>query len=161
MRRVSRALARGIAVAAVFFSGGRLSDPAPSRLYRSLDFIRSQDFSPIFDLARKRVEGHFTVARQEKFLNALFSASGKWKAMTRGREAYERFVGRTFETMVLEPGALAEVLERIRQDWSFGMAAAENRLLAVVYQDLHPSRPGLTMAELRVEYDRLSLSLAP
>src|ERR1043166_7699490 len=161
MARVGPMLARGIAIAAVFFMGGRLSGPAPSRLDRSLRFIRSQNFSPVLEVARRRIEGHFSREREERFLDALFSMSGKWKAATRGREAYERFVARTFERIVLEAEALAARLEKIREDWSFSMAAAENRLLAVVYDDLSPARPGLSMSELRVDYARLSASLAP
>jgi hypothetical protein len=161
MARVSMGLARGIAVAAVLLTGGRVSDPVPSRLERSLDFIRSQNFSPIFAVAQSRIEGHFTRAREEQFLETLFSASGKWKALSRGREAYERFVGRALERTVLEPAALAAMVERIQEDWRFGMSAAENRLLVVLYEDLRPSRPGLTVGRLRVDYERLTAQLAP
>jgi hypothetical protein len=154
-------LARGILVAAVVFTSGRMADPAPSPLDRPLKFIRSQDFAPLLDVARKRLEGHFSPEREARFFESVFSLSGKWKAMTRGREAYERFVGRTFERTVVEPGELAAVTEAIRRDWAFGMAASENRLLALVYSDLRPFRPELTMERLHLEYHDLAASLAP
>lgn len=161
MMRVGKGLARGIVVASVVLTSGPLSDPAPSRLERPLRFIRSQDFTPLFDVVRKRLEGHFTPEREARFFEALFGVSGKWKAMTRGPEAYERFVGRTFEKSLLEPADLARVTESIRQDWSFGMRSSENRLLALVHADLRPFRPELTLEGLRLEYRDLALSLAP
>ena len=161
MKRVSVRLARGIIVAAVVFSGGRLADPAPSALEKTLLHIRTQDFSPIFHIARKRVEGHFTAERERAFLDSLFSMSGKWKALTRGPEAYDRFVRRSFEKALLEPKDLGLVGEAIRQDWAFGAEAARNRLLAVLQEDLLPLHPGLTLPTLRVEFDRLAEALLP
>ena len=161
MKRVSKGLARGIVVAAVMFSGGRLADPAPSALEKTLLHIRTQDFSPIFHVARKRVEGHFTAERERAFLDSLFCMSGKWKALTRGREAYDRFVRRSFEKALLEPRDLGRVGEALRQDWAFGAEAARNRLLAVVQEDLLPAHPGLTLPALRAEFDRLAELLLP
>jgi hypothetical protein len=161
MRRVSIWLARGILLAAVGFTGGRLDDPGPSPLFRSLEHIRAQDFSPLFAVARKRLEGHFTPEREKQFFETLFGVSGKWKAMTRGREAYERFVRRSFERTVLDPDELARVAEAIRQDWAFGLASAENRLLAILYEDLRPTHPRLTLPVLRARFDRLAADLVP
>ena len=159
--RVGMGLARGILVAAVVFTSGRMADLPPYRLDRPLNFIRSQDFAPLFAVARMRVEGHFSPDREARFLESVFSFSGKWKAMTRGREAYERFVGRTFERTLLDPRELAAVTEAIRGDWAFGMEASQNRLLALVYSELRPFRPELTMTRLHVEYRELASSLAP
>lgn len=161
MKRVGRGLARGIVVAAVVFTGGTLADPAPSPLDRALRHIRSQDFTPLFDVARKRVEGHFTAGRERVFHESLFSLSGKWKAATRGREGYERFVRRSFEKALLEPSDLARIGEAIRQDWALGVAAADNRLLAILEEDLRPLHPQLTLPVLRAEFDRLAESLLP
>jgi hypothetical protein len=161
MKRVSTGLARGILLAAVVFSGGRLADPAPSPLEKTLRHLRSQNFTPIFEVARKRVEGHFTVEREGAFFESLFSMSGKWKALTRGPEAYARFVRRSFEKTLVEPAELRRVGEAIRQDWAFGAAAARNRLLAVLQEDLLPLHPGLALPELRAEFDRLAGELLP
>ncbi len=154
-------LARGIVAAAVVFAGGPLADPAPSLLDRSLRHLRTQNFTPLFDVARQRLEGHFTRDRERAFFESLFSLSGKWKALSRGPEAYDRFVRRSFERTVLVPDQLARLGQAIRQDWVFGLAAAENRLLAVLCEDLRPARPELTLPELRVEFDRVAESLLP
>jgi hypothetical protein len=161
MRWVSGGLARGIVVTAVVFTGGRLADPAPSPLDRSLRHLRAQDFAPLFEVARKRLEGHFTKDKERAFFESLFSLSGKWKAFSRGPEAYDRFVRRSFERTVLVPAELARIGQAIRQDWAFGLAAAENRLMVALCEDLRPLRPELSLPELRAEFDRLAESLLP
>jgi hypothetical protein len=167
MKRVGLALARGIVFAAVLLTGGRLGDltsspPASSAaLERALGHVRAQDFSPIFDLAGRRLSGYFTVEREDRFLEAVFSLSGKWKAVTRGKASYERFIRKTFEKHVFNPEEFGEVLEGIRGDYLQGLAAAENRLLVVLFEDLRVERPGLTFEGLHLEYRGLAQALAP
>jgi len=159
--RVSKGLARGIAVAAVFLCGDRLGDSAPSPLHKTLAYIRSQDFTPVFAVARQRVEAHFSPQKERDFLETLFSISGKWKALTRSKRSYERHVARSFEKIVLDPAELARLSEAIRQDWIFAVAGSENRLLGVVYEDLRPFRPELTALTLRRQFAGVQTDLLP
>jgi len=167
MKRVGLALARGIAFAAVVLSGGRLTDtplhPAhrSSNLEHALAQVRAQDFAPIFDLAGRRLAGYFTSEREERFLEAVFSLSGKWKAVTRGKASYEKFIRRTFEKHVFNAEEFSDVLEAIRVDYARGVSAAENRLLVALYEDLRVDRPGLELGDLRLEYAGLASAMAP
>lgn len=161
MERVGVWLARGIVVVAVLSAGGPLLDPAPSRTARALAFIRAQDFTPIFDVAGRRVSEYFDPKKEERFIDEVFSLSGKWKAVTRGRESYERYVRKVFEEQVFDPRQFEGVLDRIRSDYVYGTSAAENRLLVLLFDDIHPARPGLSFDQLRVEYGRLAAELAP
>ena len=161
MRRVSTGLARGIILAGVLFTGGHLADPAPSHLDRALRRVRAQDYVPLFSLARQRLERHFTRERELAFFESLFSLSGKWKAISRGQEAYGRFVRRTFEKTVLPPEELARIARAIRDDWTYGIQSAENRLLVQICEDLRPIRPALTLPALRAQFDGLARELLP
>ncbi len=161
MNRVGVRLARGIVVAAVLLSGGRLGDPSPSRTARALALVRAQDFTPIFDMAGRRVDAYFDPAKAERFLDDLFSLSGKWKAVTRGRESYERHVKKVFEERVASPAGFEAMLSQIRADYDYGIRAAENRLLAALYEDVRPARPALSFDAFRAEYADLSRALAP
>src|SRR5260221_12890319 len=91
----------------------------------------------------------------------MFSFSGKWKAVTRGRESYERYVRRSFERHVFSPADFQKVLDQIRDDYAYCTAAAETRLLAALYEDIRTVRPGLTFNGFRSEYASLAASLAP
>ncbi len=162
MNRVGAGLARGIVVTAVvLLAGGPLSDPAPSRTTRALALVRAQDFTPLFDVAGKRVSAFFDPAKEQLFLDEVFSLSGKWKAVTRGRESYERYVRKIFEEKVFSARDFDQILEQIRSDYVYGIAAAENRLLVALYDDIRPSRPELSFAEFRSEYGTLAASIAP
>lgn len=161
MVRVGKGLARGIVAAAVLLTGGRLGESVPTPLQRTLAYLRTQDFTPVFEVARRRVEGHFTPEKERRFRDSLFSMSGKWKALTRSEEAYARYVRRSFERCLLDPSELASLTEAVRKDWLFGVSSAENRLLGVVYRDLRPFRPELTSLSLQARYESLSRSLLP
>jgi hypothetical protein len=161
MKRVGVRLARGIVVAAVLLSGGSLGDPAPSRSAHALALVRSQDFTPIFDIAGRRVDAYFDSRKTDRLIDDLFGLSGKWKAVTRGRESYERHVRKIFEERVCNAAGFEAVLGQIRGDYDFGLRAAENRLLVALYDDVRPSRPELTFESLRSEYRELASALAP
>jgi hypothetical protein len=161
MNRVGVWLARGILVAAVLSVGAPLSDPAPSRTARALALVRAQDFTPLFDVAGKRVSAFFDPAKETLFLDEVFSLSGKWKAVTRGRESYERYIKKVFEEKVFSARDFDAVLEQIRSDYLYGTAAAENRLLVALYDDIRPTRPGLSFDTFRSEYGTLAASIAP
>lgn len=154
MSRVGKGLARGIVIAAVLLAGGRLGDPSPTPLQKTLAYLRTQDFSPLFAVARQRIEAHFSAQKERAFVESLFSLSGKWKALTRSTRSYEHFVTRSFEKCLLDPAELARLSEAIRQDWAFGVSSAENRLLGVMVQNLRPFRPELTELTLRSRFDR-------
>jgi hypothetical protein len=161
MKRVGVRLARGIVVAAVVLAGGPLSDPAPSRTTRALALVRAQDFTPIFDVAGKRVSAFFDPSKEKLFLDEVFSLSGKWKAVTRGRDSYERYIRKVFEEKVFNARDFDQVLEQVRSDYLYGMAAAENRLLVALYDDIHPSRPDLSFEAFRSQYGTLAAAIAP
>jgi hypothetical protein len=161
MKRVGMQLARGIVVTVVLLAGGSLIDPAPSRTARALALVRAQDFTPLFEIAGRRVGDYFDPKKEERFLAEVFSFSGKWKAVTRGRESYERYVRKVFEERVFSPRDFEKVLEQIRSDYAYGVAAAENRLLVALYDDIRPARPGLSFDAFRFEYGNLADSLAP
>lgn len=161
MMRVGKLLARGIVVTAVLLTGGSLVDPVPSRTARALALVRSQDYTPLFDLAGRRVGAYFDSRKGEQALDELFSLSGKWKAVTRSRESYERHVRKLFEEKVFSPAGFDAVLEQIREDYVYATSAAENRLLVAIYQDIRPARPDLTFDRFRAEYRDLASTLAP
>lgn len=161
MQRVSVGLARGISFAAVLLACGRLDTPTPRPVDRALALVRSQDYGPIFDLAGKRIQGYFTEDRITAFLEDVFSLSGKWKALTRSPESYERYLRRRFREHLFNPAEFREILDRIRADYSYTAAAAENRLLAALYRDVRVARPALTLEDFRAEYGRLADTLAP
>lgn len=161
MRRVGVLLARGIVVAGVLLSGGPLIDPGPTPTARALAIVRKQDFTPLFEIAGRRVSAYFDPRKEDLFLEEVFSLSGKWKAVTRGRESYERYVRKVFEEKIFKAVDFEQVLEQIRADYAYGTAAAENRLLASLYDDVRPARPGLSFEAFRTEYRDLAASLAP
>lgn len=161
MKRVGALLARGIVVAGVLLSGDALDDSAPSRTSRALAIVRAQDFTPLFDIAGRRVSDYFDPKKEELFIDEVFSLSGKWKAVTRGSESYERFVRKVFEQKIFKAQEFDRVLEQIRADYVFGTSAAENRLLVALYDDVRPARPGLTFDAFRSEYRELAATLAP
>jgi hypothetical protein len=161
MKRVGVWLARGIVVASVLLTGGRLGDPTASRAARAVALVRAQDFTPLFDMAGRRVDDYFDPRRLDPFLDELFSLSGKWKAVTRGRESYERYVRKLFEDRVCSAAGFETVLSRIRGDYDYGIQAAENRLLVALYDDVKPARPELTFDGFRAEYHELAWSLGP
>jgi hypothetical protein len=161
MKRVGVWLARGIVVTAVVLTGGRLGDPTPSRASRALALVRSQDFTPIFDMAGGRVDAYFDPRKADQVLDELFSLSGKWKAVTRSRESYERHVRKVFEERVANPAGFEAMLGQVRSDYDYGIRAAENRLLVALYEDIRPVRPELTFESFRAEYHDLARTLAP
>lgn len=161
MKRVGGLLARGIVVAGVLLSGRALGDPSPSRTLRALEIVRAQDFTPLFDIAGRRVSDYFDPKKEELFLEEVFSLSGKWKAVTRGRESYGRYVRRVFEQKIFKAQDFDRVLEQIRSDYVYGTSAAENRLLVTLYDNVKPARPGLSFDAFRSEYRDLAASLAP
>ncbi|HVR84011.1 MAG TPA: hypothetical protein VMU54_06855 [Planctomycetota bacterium] len=161
MKRVGVWLARGIVVAAALLTGGRLGDPTPSGAARAVALVRSQDFTPIFDMAGRRIDAYFDPRKTDQLIEDLFSLSGKWKAVTRGRESYERHVRKVFEERVCSAEGFDSVLRQIRGDYDFGLRAAENRLLVALYDDVRPSRPELTFEAFRAEYRDLSAVLGP
>jgi hypothetical protein len=161
MKRVGGRLARGIVVAAVLLSGGTLVETAPSRTARALALVRAQDFTPIFEIAGRRVDAYFDPRKGDRFLDELFSLKGKWKVVTRGRESYERFVRKTFEERVVSEAGFEAVLAQIRADYAYGTAAAENRLLVALYEDVRTERPQLTFPAFRAEYREMAAELAP
>lgn len=166
--RVGKGLARGIVGAAALLVGvGVLSDapplPAPQpEVERGVALVRAQDFDPLFRAAGDRVAAYFDPRRQEAFLDELFSLSGKWKAVTRGRESYERHVRRLYEKHVFSPADFEKtVLESVRADYAFAAAAAENRVLIGLVDDLRLARPELKFEGLREAHGRLAADLAP
>ncbi len=161
MRRVSVALARGIILAAVLFSGGVLSAPTAPPLDRALRHIRSQDFDPIFVLASARVQGYFSPAREDRFVEEVFSLAGKWKALTRARPSYERYVRASAERHLFNAAEFEAMLGQVRSDYAFHLAAADHRFLLLVHGDLRSGRPELTFEGLRARYDRDLSGLAP
>jgi hypothetical protein len=161
MKRVGVWLARGIVVAGVLLTGGRLGDPTPSGCARALALIRSQDFTPIFDMAGRRVDAYFDPRKTDQFIDDLFGLSGKWKALTRGRESYERHVRKVFEERICSAAGFDAVVGQIRLDYDYGIRAAENRLLLALYDDVRPARPELTLEAFRAEYRNLASALAP
>ena len=161
MRRVGVRLARGIVLAAVLLAGGSLHDPAPSRTARALAFVRAQDYLPLFDIAGKRISEYFDPKKEDRFLAEVFSLSGKWKAITRSRESYERYVRKVFDERVFNPAEFDQVLLKIRSDYDYATRAAENRLLVAMYDDIRPARPDLSFESFRSEYSALASSLAP
>jgi hypothetical protein len=161
MKRVGVQLARGIVVTAVLLAGGPLVDPGPSRTARALALVRAQDFTPIFDISGRRVAEYFDPKKEDRFLEEAFSLSGKWKAVTRSKDSYERYVRRIFEKHVFSPAEFEKVLVQVRSDFAYGTAAAENRLLVALYDDIRPARPGLSFEKFRAEYGDLAASLGP
>lgn len=161
MKRVGVRLARGIVVAAVLLTGGPLVDSVPSRTARALTLVRSQDFTPLFDLAGRRIDDYFDPRKGERFLDDLFGMAGKWKAVTRGRDSYERHVRKVFEERVFSPSGFEAVLDQIRTDYAYGIAAAENRLLVALYDDVRPAHADLNFASFRAEFSGLAASLGP
>jgi len=145
----------------VLLAGGTLSDPAPSRSARALALIRAQDFTPLFDIAGKRVSDYFDPNKEKLFVDEVFSLSGKWKAVTRGRESYERYVRKVFEEKVFRASEFETILDQIRSDYVYGTAAAENRLLVALYDDIRTSRPGLSFEAFRSEYSSIAATIAP
>jgi hypothetical protein len=112
-------------------------------------------------VAGQRVGGYFSAEREDRFIEELFSFSGKWKALTRGDASYERFVRKAFERHLFHPAEFDLVLEQIRRDYAYGVAAAENRLLVALYGEIRPEHPELAFDDFRKEYGRLSSTLAP
>jgi hypothetical protein len=161
MRRVSAWLARGILPAAFFGAASVLHAPTPNSLEQALDRVHRQDFSPAFSLAGDRIRGYFRNLREDEFIDEIFGVGGKWKAVTRGRESYEKYVRRSFEKHLFDPAAFQGVLERIREDWAFAAGAAGNRLRVEVYADLQGVHPELSLDRFQAEYDNLAAALAP
>ncbi|HLY10424.1 MAG TPA: hypothetical protein VKW04_14070 [Planctomycetota bacterium] len=161
MNRVGVWLARGIVGAAVLLSGGRLGDSVPSRAARAVALVRAQDFTPLFEMAGRRVDAYFDPRKADRFLDELFGLSGKWKAVTRGRESYERHVRKVFEERVVNAAGFESVLSQVRADYDYGLRAAENRLLVALYEDVKPARPQLSFEAFRSEYRDLARTLAP
>ena len=161
MNRVGVQLARGIVVTAVLLAGGPLVDPGPSRTSRALALVREQDFTPLFEVGGRRVSAYFDPRKEDRFVEEAFSLSGKWKAITRSRESYEKYVRRIFEKHIFSPKEFEKVLEQIQSDFAYGTAAAENRLLVALYEDIRPVRPGLTFEKFRAQYGDIAASLAP
>jgi hypothetical protein len=159
MKRVGRKLARGIAFAAAFLAPLRLVDPPPSSLERALFLVRSQDFTPLFESVCRRLEAPFAAERQERFLEELFGLSGKWKALTRGRASYERYVRKAFERHVFGPAEFEQLLEGVRGDVARAFEAAENRLLVALFEDARAERPALRFERFRDDYARLASDL--
>jgi hypothetical protein len=161
MNRVGPKLARGIIAALFACLGGGLSDAEIRPLDRALGAVRGQNFGPLLEVAARRVSAYFTPDREALFLEELFSLSGKWKALTRGRDSYERYVRRAFEKHVYSPEDFKSVLAQIRSDYEFALQASENRLLVALYEDVRPRRPEMTFESFRMEYYRLVDRLAP
>jgi hypothetical protein len=161
MNRVGVQLARGIVVTAVLLAGGPLVDPGPSRTARALALVRAQDFTPLFEISGRRVSEYFDPRKEERFLEEAFSLSGKWKAVTRSRESYEKYVRRIFEHYVFSARDFEKVLDQVRSDFAYGTAAAENRLLVALFDDIRPARPGLSFERFRTEYGEIAATLAP
>jgi hypothetical protein len=172
MVRVSPMLARGIALAAVLVFCGRLADPPPSAdspappisrpdVDRAVELVRSQDFLPLFDAAGRRIQALFPPEREQAFLDEVFSLAGKWKAFTRGRESYAKYVRKTFERRILAPVEVSAMLDQVRADHAYAVSAAENRLLIAYVEDLRPFRAELTLDGLRVEHADLARNLGP
>lgn len=159
-------LARGIfGAATLLVCAGTLSSPPPPPgpdPARALERVRAQAFGPVFQTAYDRIDAAFDSRRQEAFLEQVFGFGSKWKALTRSRASFERYVRRTFEKTVFEPAAFeAEVLDRIRADWDAAARAAENRVLAAVWDDFRAARPQLRFEALAQEHRRLAAALAP
>jgi len=161
MKRVGVQLARGIVVTVVLLTGGPLVDPGPSRTARALALVRAQDFTPLFNVSGRRVCEYFDPKKEDRFIEEAFSLSGKWKAVTRSRESYEKYVRRIFEKHIFSAREFEKVLDQIRSDFAYGTAAAENRLMVALYEDIRTTRPGLTFDRFRAQYGDIAASLAP
>lgn len=161
MTGVSTWLTRGVFAAVLLLPCGRLSDSTRPPVERALETVRAQDYAPLFELAGRRLDEYFRSLDESRFIDEIFSLSGKWKALTRGRESYERFVRKTFEKHLVNPGALEGLLGKIRADYDFLAEAHHNRLLVALYRDVGASRRELTFEGLRGEFDRLAAALAP
>jgi len=74
------------------------------------------------------------------------------KAVTRGRESYERYVRKSFEERVFSEHGFETVLAQIRSDCVYGMAAVENRLLVALYDDIRPGKPELRFQSFQAQY---------
>ncbi len=161
MMRVGPWLARGIVLAAVLAASHPLSDSSTPPVERALSVVRAQNHAPLINLAGVRIREYFLGLRENDFLDEVFSASGKWKAVTRTETSYRRYVRRAFEKHLLNPGSFASLLEKIREDYAFAVTASENRVVAVLFEDLRAGRSGLEFGSFRAEYDRLAAELAP
>jgi hypothetical protein len=125
-------------------------------------FVRAQDFGPVLDAAGRRVTAYFDDARQEAFLQEVFSLKGKWKAATRSEASYAKSVRRAFERHVHRPEDFrARVVDAVRDDLAFAVRAAENRLLVALVEDLRAYRPSMEPGLVREEHARLVRDLAP
>ncbi|MBI3856776.1 MAG: hypothetical protein HY293_13900, partial [Planctomycetes bacterium] len=120
-----------------------------------------QDFTPLFGICGRRVSDCFDPKKEERFVEAIFGISGKWKAVTRDRESYGRHVRKVFEEQVFSVQKFEPVLEQIRSDYAYATAAAQNRLMVALYEDIRPARPGLRFEKFRSDYGLLAGSLAP
>src|SRR6185295_8975402 len=140
---------------------GSLSDSAPSPGALALAKVRAQDFTPLFEMAGRRVSGYFDPKKEEAFLQEVFSLSGKWKAIIRSRDSYERYVRQVIEEKMFSAARFERVLDQVRADFAYGLAAAENRLLVALYEDVRPARPGLSFEAFRGEYGSLAAAVAP
>jgi hypothetical protein len=161
MRTYARLLAVAAVAGGVLLAGRPLSAPVESPLDRALSKVRAQDPGPLFELAGDRIQGAFRREHEEAFVAELMSASGKWKALTRGKASYEKHVRKLFEKTVFGPAQLEALLEGLRGDLLHGFAALENRLLVEIEADVRVARPELCLPELRAEYGRLAEELAP
>jgi hypothetical protein len=161
MTRVGLELARGIAFAAAFLAPARLSDPPPSPLERALFLVRTQDFTPLFESVCRRIEAPFSPEREKRFLEELFGLAGKWKALTRRRASYERYVRNVFERHLFGPEEFERLIEGVRGDARRAFEAAENRLLVALYEDVRAARPDLRFERFRDDYTRLAARLLP
>ncbi len=161
MRRVSQKLARGIFLAVLLVAGGRLSSSTPSSLERARGFIRSQNFSPTFQLAGDRIEGYFRSRDIEGFIDEVFSLGGKWKAVTWRQASYEEYIGEAVERHLVSTREVNDLLERIRGDFRFALEASHNRLITVLYTEVRRERPRLPLGEFRATFKGLASELAP
>jgi hypothetical protein len=161
VRRVGKVLARGIPLAVVLLSHGRLSDFTVSRSEAVLCHVRLRDFAPVVELAGERVHAYFASRDEQGFLDDLFGVSGKWKALTRGPASYDRFVRRTFEKRLVNTAELDGLLAKIRSDYAYAAAASDNRLSAALTENLRLDRPGLAIETVRNRLDRLAARMAP
>lgn len=164
--------ARGIfaAAALLFVGAGRLADHSPPEVppvpppdpARALAFVGSQDFRLVLDAAGRRVAAYFDERRREAFAEEIFSLGGKWKLVTRSEASYQKSVRRAFERHVYRPEDFREkVLDPLRDELAFASLAAENRLLAICFDDLRAARPALEIGELRLEHAKLIDDLTP
>jgi hypothetical protein len=160
MRTYARLAAVAAVSAGILLAGGRLSESVESPLDRAVRKVRSQSYLPLFDLASDRVRGAFRREGEDAFVAELMSASGKWKALTRGRESYERHVRKLFERTVFGPATLEGLLSGLKGDLAHGFSALENRLLVEIEADVRVARPDLVLPDVQAEYGRLASDLA-